>query len=199
RPAMPESGKDLVDILIDHKKAHSLPHQATWLAETQTVPCASATTIDFTKGRPEKPQTAEPPAVLRSASILAMLHKLTYVDAVVWIASRLAEGLAHAHDRGILHLDLKPANILLTDEGQPMLLDFNLAQDTKASGKERPMVGGTLSYMSPEHLRAFRREPQSLDARSDLYSLGIILYELLTGRPAFPQRHGPLHGMVAQM
>src|SRR5262249_17087772 len=54
RPAMPESGKDLVDILIDHKKAHSLPHQATWLAETQTVPCASATTIDFTKGRPEK-------------------------------------------------------------------------------------------------------------------------------------------------
>src|SRR5205823_11474006 len=59
------------------------------------------------------------------------LKKLSYVDAVLWMVSRLAYGLAHAHEHGILHRDLKPANILLTDEGQPMLLDFNLAEDTK--------------------------------------------------------------------
>ena len=60
-----------------------------------------------------------------------LLGTLSYVEAVVWIAARLADGLAHAHDRGILHRDMKPANILLTDDGRPMLLDFNLAEDLK--------------------------------------------------------------------
>jgi serine/threonine protein kinase len=66
-----------------------------------------------------------------SRVILDLLERMSYVNAVLWIGARLADGLAHAHERGILHRDLKPGNILLTDEGQPMLLDFNLSEDTK--------------------------------------------------------------------
>ena len=56
-----------------------------------------------------------------------------YVQAVIWLMERVAEGLTHAHEHGILHRDLKPANILFADDGEPVLLDFNLAADTKVS------------------------------------------------------------------
>ncbi len=121
------------------------------------------------------------------STTLRMIGELPFDDAVLWMGSRLADGLAHAHDRGILHLDLKPANILLTDDGQPMLLDFNLSHDTRAAcGASAASVGGTLPYMSPEHLAAFRTGEGEVDARSDLYALGIILYELLSRRHPFP-------------
>src|SRR5206468_1741103 len=128
----------------------------------------------------------------KGTAILQMLQGLSFVQAVLWLASRLADGLAHAHERGILHRDLKPANILLTDEGQPMLLDFNLAEDTK----RRPtasaaLLGGTLPYMAPEQLRALQGGHRPLDGRSDLYALGVILFELLTGRHPFRFRSGP--------
>jgi tetratricopeptide (TPR) repeat protein len=117
---------------------------------------------------------------------------LSYVEAILWIGARLAEGLAHAHERGILHRDLKPANVLLTDDGQPMLLDFNLAEDTdRAPGAAAAMIGGTLPYMAPEHLEAFGGTWRNVDARSDIYNLGVILYELLTGRTPFTRRTGP--------
>jgi tetratricopeptide (TPR) repeat protein len=116
---------------------------------------------------------------------------LSYVEAVLMIVGQLADGLAHAHARGVLHRDLKPANVLLTDEGRPMLLDFNLAEDTKApAGAERAAIGGTLPYMAPEQLRAFRDRTGTLDARCDLYALGVILFELLTGKHPFLNRSG---------
>src|SRR5262245_19351008 len=59
------------------------------------------------------------------------LNQLSFVEAILTLGSQLAEGLSHAHARGILHRDMKPANILLTDDGRPMLLDFNLAEDLK--------------------------------------------------------------------
>src|SRR5262249_41485061 len=108
-------------------------------------------------------------------------------------------GLAHAHERGILHLDLKPANILVTDEGQPMLLDFNLARDTKGGSMSTALVGGTLPYMSPEQLRDFQASGQAIDARSDLYSLGVILFELLPCRPAFAAPQGRGQGLIARL
>jgi tetratricopeptide (TPR) repeat protein len=122
----------------------------------------------------------------------AHLESLSYTGAVLWLGGQLVDGLAHAHDRGILHRDLKPANILLADDGRPMLLDFSLAEDTKLRNPaERAAIGGTLPYMAPEQMRAFRDRAGILDARSDIYSLGVILYELLSGRPPFPPRRGP--------
>ena len=115
------------------------------------------------------------------------LDGLSYVGAVLSLAAELADGLAHAHARGILHRDLKPANVLLTDEGRPMLLDFNLAEDTKLRGSAAGAgMGGTLPYMAPEQLRAFAKPGLPLDGRADVYSLGVVLFELLTGRHPFP-------------
>ena len=126
-----------------------------------------------------------------------MLEGMTYVEAVLWIGARLAEGLAHAHERGVLHRDLKPANVLLTDEGQPMLLDFNLAEDVRETGAAGARVGGTLPYMAPEHLAAYQGRPVDVDARSDLYALGVILYELLTGATRSGSTPGPLEERAA--
>lgn len=98
---------------------------------------------------------------------------------------RLAETMQHAHDNGILHRDLKPANILLDAAGNPKISDFGLARevDTADSGLTGDgVVVGSPSYMAPEQARG---DLVSLSPRSDLYSLGAILYQMLTGRPPF--------------
>jgi serine/threonine protein kinase/Tfp pilus assembly protein PilF len=114
-------------------------------------------------------------------------------EAAVWITARLAEGLEHAHSRGLLHRDLKPSNILIAGDGTPMLLDFNLSStsepDSEAEG-EKALLGGTLPYMSPEHLDAFHPDgntsSRAVDERSDVYSLGLILFEMIAGDHPFP-------------
>src|SRR5262249_49535188 len=115
-------------------------------------------------------------AALRSTP-LAALRAMSFEHAAAWIVAQLVEGLHHAHQRGILHRDINPSNILTSSEGQPLLLDFNLAQD----GDEDPAhatIGGTVAYMAPEHLRALiGRTPaliRQVDARSDIYSLGMV-------------------------
>ncbi len=119
------------------------------------------------------------------------LQSHSYVQAAAWITARLAEGLEHAHERGILHRDLKPSNILIAADGTPMLLDFNLAAeaDDRQERGDRARLGGTLPYMAPEHLDAFNpmgtTSPEAVDRRSDLYSLGLILWEILGGHHPF--------------
>src|SRR5207244_8263037 len=137
----------------------------------------------------------------QGTAILEMLQGLSFVQAVLWIASRLADGLAHAHERGILHRDLKPANVLLTDEGQPMLLDFSVAEAIKrcSHAVSAGQVGGPLTYMAPEHLEAYSGATRIVDARSDLYSLGIILYEMLTRREPFPVPKGEVREVIPPM
>ncbi len=150
---------------------------------------------------PEADDEATPlprPAARPRSDTLLMLGKLPYVEAGLWLGSRLADGLAHAHGRGILHRDLKPANILLTDDGQPMLLDFNLAADARRPASSGSF-GGTLPYMAPEHIRAFRGEDRAVDARSDIYSLGVIIYELLAGRHPFGTYAGSSMAVLARM
>lgn len=118
------------------------------------------------------------------------LEKMPWPILVAWVGVRLSEALDHAHSHGILHRDIKPANILLSPEGLPMLADFNVGSCTKfGQGGEDPFFGGSIGYMSPEHLEAFNpmhpRTPDSLDHRADLYSLGVTLWELLTGKRPF--------------
>ncbi len=111
------------------------------------------------------------------------LKRSRYVDGVATLGIQMAEALAYTHECGILHRDLKPSNVLLTPSGVPMLLDFNLASDIE-SGAAR--LGGTLPYMPPEQIRDAHLQPMQSDApgdpRSDVFSLGVILYELLTGK-----------------
>ena len=109
---------------------------------------------------------------------------MSYTDAVSWIGAQLADGLAHAHGLGVVHNDLKPANVLLTDAGQPMLLDFGVADDLAHRTLTRS-IGGTLAYMSPEHIESTRTLVPVTDPRSDIYGLGLVLFEMLTGRHAF--------------
>ncbi len=111
-------------------------------------------------------------------------------EVACWIASRLARGLDYAHRQGILHRDIKPANVLLTADGAPKLADFNISFSSKLDGATpAAYFGGSLAYMSPEQLEACNpahaRQADSLDGRSDLYSLGVLLWELLTGRRPF--------------
>lgn len=130
-------------------------------------------------------------AALGGSATRAEFAALPFARAVAWWGARLADALAHAHDRGVLHRDLKPSNVLVTADGLPMLLDFNLAGSTWAdhapAGDGAETLGGTLAYMAPEHLDALAADdPGGVDARSDVFSLGVLLYEAVAGERPFP-------------
>jgi serine/threonine protein kinase/Flp pilus assembly protein TadD len=148
------------------------PSRTTALAHSKPAP-ASDPRGDATAPAPPGPPVSAGESLIGDPS------------AVLCVLAQLADGLAHAHDRGILHLDLKPANVLLADDGEPMLLDFNLSFD--ATSRERGLVGGTLPYMAIEQLADLKsRGKGHIDARTDLYSLGVMAYEMLTGTVPFP-------------
>lgn len=111
---------------------------------------------------------------------------------------RICEAVHHAHQRGLIHRDLKPGNILVDETGQPKILDFGVArmtgnEDEVTRQTSTGQIIGTLSYMSPEQVLA---DPLELDIRSDIYSLGVILYELLTGRLPYNVSQRQLHDAV---
>lgn len=193
RPSLPDSGKHFVSTIQDRRS--TVRFDETIRTDTGGSSLAPRTVV--------RQAPAEPPRVGKFTAALETLERLTYVQAVVWLGGRLAAGLAHAHERGIFHRDLKPANVLLTDDGQPMLLDFNLSEDVKLRATAAAArVGGTLPYMAPEQLEAFRNKtPPPADGRSDLYALGVLLYELLSGRHPFEVPAGPvadvLPGLIA--
>jgi serine/threonine protein kinase/Flp pilus assembly protein TadD len=112
------------------------------------------------------------------------LAQASYVQAICWVAACVADALQYAHDRGLVHLDVKPSNVLIAGDGQPMLLDFHLAQGPLLPGDLAPdRLGGTPGYVSPEQeaaMDAVRRGgaiSQAVDGRSDIFSLGCLLSE----------------------
>lgn len=133
------------------------------------------------------------PRVAREARVLAEVSPPEPTDRLAWqgdwceavatLGLHLADALVAAHQQGILHRDIKPSNVLLAWSGRPMLLDFNLATEQDDPGQR---LGGTLAYMAPELLAALRdgdgARARAFDPRLDIYSLGVLLFELLTGK-----------------
>ena len=101
-------------------------------------------------------------------------------DHIFDIVRQIAEGLSHAHSRNIIHRDVKPANIMMAEGKVPKIADFGLARFTDSNLTTTGTVLGTPNYMSPEQIRG-----RKIDGRSDLFALGIILYEMLTGEKPF--------------
>jgi WD40 repeat protein/predicted Ser/Thr protein kinase len=112
------------------------------------------------------------------------------------LLARVCDAVQHAHDKGVIHRDLKPSNILVDDTGKPRVLDFGVARVTAAdlqtisSRTQTGQLLGTLNYMSPEQIAA---DPARLDRRSDVYTLGVILFELLAHRLPYDLDQLPVH------
>jgi tetratricopeptide (TPR) repeat protein len=140
-------------------------------------------------------QAAAPVALAVAGPVCQFLARASYVRAVCWMGVCLAEALQYTHERGLVHLDLKPGNVLWAADGQPMLLDLHLARGPIAAGAPAPeWLGGTPAYMAPEQrlaLAAVReggKLPVAVDGRADLYGLGLLLCEALGG--ALPPKDG---------
>ena len=122
----------------------------------------------------------------------------SYSRAIAWWCARLAEALAHAHDRGVLHRDIKPSNVLVTSDGMPMLLDFNLAREPlpeDGTAADTATLGGTIDYMAPEHLKALG-EPSRTRSTAGPTSTAwaSMLYEAVTGQRPFTSPRAGLVG-----
>jgi serine/threonine protein kinase/formylglycine-generating enzyme required for sulfatase activity len=130
----------------------------------------------------------EKPPPDRPQPILPPFGEARYVAAAARLCQRIAMALAAAHGAGIVHRDVKPANILLQPDGSPKLVDFGIAREEKAESLTRTdEIVGTVHYMSPEQAKL---EAIEVDHRTDVYSLGVVLYELLT-------HQRPYHGGTA--
>ncbi|HEY2910069.1 MAG TPA: protein kinase, partial [Gemmataceae bacterium] len=179
---MPYLGRrTLADVLTGYRKSRVAPGPST----RKAVATKNGSSVAGSRSRTGFRMPLEPAASPDASSSPSADPLVGNVDAVLQIVMQLADGLAHAHERGVLHLDLKPANVLVADTGEPMLLDFNLSYAAFEGSRE--VVGGTVPYMAPEQLLDMQTRGQGVvDARTDLYSLGVMAFELLAGKYPFP-------------
>ena len=160
---------------------------ARLMSEIERIPIGLRTGRVWLDGL-DRAQAEAPVAVTDQGPARQFLARASYFQSVCWIGACLADALEFAHGRDLVHLDLKPSNILLTADGIPMLLDFHLAQPPlRPEHSSHRWLGGTPHYMSPEQrlamLEIHERQPISLvvDGRSDIYSLGLVLYQMIGG------------------
>ncbi|MDP1804638.1 MAG: serine/threonine-protein kinase, partial [Acidimicrobiales bacterium] len=125
------------------------------------------------------------PEAAKAVPLFAGLRGMSFVDAVLSIFRQIAEGLRFAHSERIVHSDLKPANVLIADDGCPQLIDFGIAYDQSNPSTKGLVIGGTRPYSSPEQLTSLVQAAIQHDERTDLYSVGVMLYEMVTGRLPF--------------
>ncbi|MHB8972492.1 MAG: protein kinase domain-containing protein [Pirellulaceae bacterium] len=138
----------------------------------------------------EQARETNPEALPLHGPAWQFLERASYMQAVCWIGASLADALHYAHERGLLHLDVKPSNVLLASDGQPMLLDFHLAREAiGGAASQLEWIGGTQGYMSPEQqaaleaVRAGRVPDSPVDRRADIFALGVLLCEMLGFHP----------------
>jgi serine/threonine protein kinase/tetratricopeptide (TPR) repeat protein len=172
---------------------------AELLHDLEPIPCAERTGRDVLRVL-EQRQARSATVIPVKGPACRFLARASYVQAVCWLGACLADGLHHAHERGLLHLDLKPSNVLLAADGQPMLLDFHLARAPLSAGAAAPeSLGGTPGYMAPEQVAALiavterQQVPAAVNAPADLYSLAVLLSEALAkeGPPQELRRRNP--------
>ncbi|MCA9074565.1 MAG: serine/threonine protein kinase [Planctomycetaceae bacterium] len=183
---VPESGLRL--LYMQYLSGGTLQEAASRVRKSETPPTSGQLLLDVVDEELESRGNVRP----TESPLRAKLQSLSWAETVAWIGSRLAEGLNYAHAKGVLHRDIKPANVLLSAEGAPKLADFNISfSDSVEGSTPAAYFGGSLAYMSPEQLEAAHpgraRQADELDGRSDVYSLGVMLWELLTGERPFDQ------------
>lgn len=137
-------------------------------------------------------------------AIRGQLESMDHQQVVCFLTAEVASGLQFAHSHDVLHRDIKPANILLNAVGRPLLVDFNLSEETTDGPGDQGLVGGTLAYMSPEHLKAFEYAKDAVipvGPAADVYSLALVMVQMLTGQLPLPRsdssRPAPPGGAVS--
>ena len=136
-------------------------------------------------------QKDRPPTPISDSPYRRYLEQASYAQAVCWISACLADALHEAHAHGLIHMDVKPSNVLIAADGQPLLLDFHLARKRVEAGERvTDRLGGTPDWMAPEQRQALaavtagRPTPTTVDHRADLYALGLLLCDALGGPSA---------------
>jgi serine/threonine protein kinase/WD40 repeat protein len=174
-------GQPLDEVLAELERLRS-PEQGQSPADTLGRSVAQSLLRDEPRPHREAAGPPAPPSALtgRAESTSLISSRVPYYRSVARIGLQVAEALEHAHREGIIHRDIKPSNLLLDAEGRVWVSDFGLAKTDDSSLTSTGEVIGTIRYMPPERFHGWS------DARSDVYSLGLTLYEMLLLRPAFP-------------